>query len=65
MLENALSLHFPGRHALAGFGILAVLQLDSLRKQFIADAVGLGPVLVADEGEAFVDLPINLIRDLT
>ena len=39
--------HLPGRHALAGGRVLAVLQLDALRQQLVADAVGLRPVLVA------------------
>ena len=38
-------LHLPRGHAVAGDGILAVLQLHALRQQFVADAVGLGPVL--------------------
>ena len=55
-------LHLPGGDALAGGRVLAVLQLDALRQQLVADAVGLGPVLLADEGEARVD---RLIASIT
>ncbi len=34
---------------------VAVLQLDALRQQFVADAVGIGEVFGGEEGEAFVD----------
>jgi hypothetical protein len=50
----------PRRHPLAGFGILAVLELDALGQQLVADLVGLGPVLGSDEGEAFIDARINV-----
>ena len=45
-------LHLPGRHALACRGILAVLELDTLREQFVADLVRFRPVFFANEGEA-------------
>ncbi len=56
-------LHLPGGYALAGGGVLAVLELDALRQQFVADAVGLGPVLCGDEGQAlFNRILIVLLR---
>ena len=35
---------------LAGNRVLSVFQLDAVRKQFLADAVRLGPILLEDEG---------------
>ena len=49
------SLHLPLRLTLAGIGILVVLKLNALLQKLVADAVGLGPVLFGNEGEAILD----------